>query len=123
MRLSACLCFAVCGMSYGPCPTLALPRQQQRGIWQSAKGKRVGIYLRVSTTGQTTENQRLELERVAEERGWQIVAVHEDHGISPRTGALGRLARRTELFNGGRTTWVSRIVTTCEADRVTMGRR
>ena len=35
--------------------------------------KRAAIYLRVSTDQQTTENQRHELERVAEQRGWQVV--------------------------------------------------
>jgi DNA invertase Pin-like site-specific DNA recombinase len=50
--------------------------------------KRVGIYLRVSTTnGQTTENQRRELEAVAARSGWQIVGFYEDNGIS---GAKGR---------------------------------
>lgn len=49
--------------------------------------KRVGLYLRVSKNEQTTENQRRELEHVAEHRGWQIVQVYEDHGIS---GAKGR---------------------------------
>ena len=49
---------------------------------------RAALYLRVSTTDrQTTENQRIELERVAEQRGWQITAVYEDAGIS---GAKGR---------------------------------
>ena len=51
------------------------------------KTKRVGIYLRVSTSGQTVENQRIDLERVAEQRGWQIVANYIDHGIS---GSKGR---------------------------------
>jgi len=49
--------------------------------------KRVGIYLRVSTTDQTVENQRLDLARVAEQRGWEIVGEYVDHGIS---GAKGR---------------------------------
>lgn len=49
--------------------------------------KRVALYLRVSTDGQTTENQRLELAAVAERAGWQIVEVYEDAGIS---GAKGR---------------------------------
>jgi len=49
--------------------------------------KRVAIYLRVSTDGQTTENQRLELEGVAQRSGWEIVGVYEDHGIS---GSKGR---------------------------------
>jgi DNA invertase Pin-like site-specific DNA recombinase len=49
--------------------------------------KRVGIYLRVSTDGQTTENQRRELEAVAARSGWEIVGFYEDAGIS---GAKGR---------------------------------
>jgi DNA invertase Pin-like site-specific DNA recombinase len=54
------------------------------------KTKRVGIYLRVSTTGQTVENQRQELLRVAEQRGWQIVEGYVDRGIS---GSKGREER------------------------------
>jgi DNA invertase Pin-like site-specific DNA recombinase len=49
--------------------------------------KRVGIYLRVSTNGQTTENQRRELEAVAIRSGWKNVGIYEDAGIS---GAKGR---------------------------------
>lgn len=49
--------------------------------------KRVAIYLRVSTDKQTTDNQRRELESVAERSGWKIVRVYEDAGIS---GAKGR---------------------------------
>ncbi|MCS3896270.1 DNA invertase Pin-like site-specific DNA recombinase [Bradyrhizobium japonicum USDA 38] len=49
--------------------------------------KRVGIYLRVSTNGQTTENQRRELEAVAARSGWELVDFYEDAGIS---GAKGR---------------------------------
>lgn len=49
--------------------------------------KRAAIYLRVSTSGQNTQNQRLELERIAERRGWTVTEVYEDFGIS---GAKGR---------------------------------
>lgn len=52
--------------------------------------KRVALYLRVSTTGQTTANQRRELEAVAQRAGWDVVQVFEDAGIS---GAKGREAR------------------------------
>ena len=52
--------------------------------------KRVAIYLRVSTDGQTTENQRLDLVRVAEKAGWDVVEVYEDAGVS---GAKGREQR------------------------------
>lgn len=49
---------------------------------------RAALYLRVSTTdGQTTENQRLVLAKVAGHRNWQIVQTYEDYGIS---GAKGR---------------------------------
>jgi len=53
----------------------------------SKKGKRVALYLRVSTKEQTVENQRRELEAVAARSGWDIVEVYEDAGIS---GAKGR---------------------------------
>lgn len=52
--------------------------------------KRVAIYLRVSTKEQTTDNQRRELEVVAERAGWDVVRVFEDAGVS---GAKGREKR------------------------------
>lgn len=55
--------------------------------------KRVALYLRVSTSEQTTENQRLELERVAKARGWDVAGIYEDAGVS---GAKGR-DKRPEL--------------------------
>jgi hypothetical protein len=42
--------------------------------------KRVAIYLRVSTSKQDTDNQRRELEAVAERSGWKVVQVYEDAG-------------------------------------------
>src|SRR4051794_33501086 len=48
---------------------------------------RAVLYLRVSTDGQTTENQRRELEEVATRSGWTIVGVYEAAGVS---GANGR---------------------------------
>jgi DNA invertase Pin-like site-specific DNA recombinase len=51
------------------------------------KPKRVALYLRVSTSEQTTRNQRRELHAVAERHGWEVVATFEDAGIS---GAKGR---------------------------------
>ena len=52
-----------------------------------SRTKRAALYLRVSTDGQTTDNQRLALEAVATQRGWSVVATYEDAGIS---GAKGR---------------------------------
>ena len=50
-------------------------------------GKRVGLYLRVSTDEQTVDNQRQALTEAMERRGWRIVEVFEDNGVS---GAKGR---------------------------------
>jgi DNA invertase Pin-like site-specific DNA recombinase len=49
--------------------------------------KRAVLYLRVSTTDQTTANQERELRQVADRMGCEIVHVYKDHGIS---GAKGR---------------------------------
>ena len=49
--------------------------------------KRAAIYLRVSTTDQTTANQERELREIASRSGLDIVKVYKDHGIS---GAKGR---------------------------------
>jgi DNA invertase Pin-like site-specific DNA recombinase len=49
--------------------------------------KRVAIYARVSTDGQTTENQVIALEEVASRMGWQVTGRFIDSGIS---GAKGR---------------------------------
>ncbi len=55
-----------------------------------SKPKRVAIYARVSTDGQTTENQQRELQAAVERNGWTIAAEYIDHGIS---GAKGRKDR------------------------------
>jgi DNA invertase Pin-like site-specific DNA recombinase len=49
--------------------------------------KRAVLYLRVSTTEQTTANQERELREIAGRMGCEIVKVYKDHGIS---GAKGR---------------------------------
>lgn len=54
--------------------------------------KRVGIYARVSTDGQTVQNQLRELEAVAERHGWNVVEVFTDRGISGAKGRDKRLA-------------------------------
>ena len=54
------------------------------------RAKRVAIYARVSTDGQTTDNQLHELRTVAERNGWHIVQEFIDNGIS---GAKGREQR------------------------------
>ena len=52
-----------------------------------AKTRRAALYLRVSTDGQSVENQRLALQAVVAQRGWSVVAGYDDNGIS---GAKGR---------------------------------
>src|SRR4249920_2356813 len=49
--------------------------------------KRAVLYLRVSTTDQTTANQERELREIAGRVGYEIVKVYKDHGVS---GAKGR---------------------------------
>ena len=38
----------------------------------TGKPKRAALYVRVSTDGQTVDNQRLALEAVCKQRGWQV---------------------------------------------------
>src|SRR6516162_6344790 len=52
--------------------------------------ERAAIYVRVSTDAQTVENQIRELRRIAERRGWEVVEVYTDAGVS---GAKGRAQR------------------------------
>lgn len=54
------------------------------------KNKRVALYVRVSTDGQTVENQLMELEKIAHRMGWEVVHIFKDEGIS---GAKGRKER------------------------------
>ena len=56
----------------------------------ASKSKRAALYLRVSTDGQTVDNQRLALEVVCDQRGWEVVEVYADNGVS---GAKGRNQR------------------------------
>jgi DNA invertase Pin-like site-specific DNA recombinase len=55
--------------------------------------RRVALYARVSTKGQTLENQLAELRVVCERNNWDVVQVFTDFGIS---GAKGR-SQRSEL--------------------------
>lgn len=57
--------------------------------------KRVALYARVSTDGQTVENQLEELREIAGRHGWEIAHVFADRGIS---GTKGRDER--PAFNG-----------------------
>ena len=61
--------------------------------------RRVAIYTRVSTDGQTTENQQRELEEAARRHGWDVVHVFTDQGISGAKGRNGRPALN-EMMTG-----------------------
>jgi DNA invertase Pin-like site-specific DNA recombinase len=52
-----------------------------------AKSRRAALYVRVSTDHQSVDSQIRELREVAERRGWAVVHVYSDAGIS---GAKGR---------------------------------
>jgi DNA invertase Pin-like site-specific DNA recombinase len=52
-----------------------------------ARKRNAALYVRVSTDGQTVENQGRELKQIADRRGWTIVETYSDAGIS---GSKGR---------------------------------
>jgi DNA invertase Pin-like site-specific DNA recombinase len=52
--------------------------------------KRAALYVRVSTDAQTVENQLRELRQVAERRGWEVIQVYSDAGISGAKSRNGR---------------------------------
>src|SRR6266480_5973796 len=52
--------------------------------------KCAALYVRVSTDAQTVENQIRELRQVAARRGWDVVEVYSDAGISGAKGRNGR---------------------------------
>src|SRR6516164_5477954 len=52
--------------------------------------KRAALYVRVSTDAQTVENQIRELRQVARRRGWDVIEVYSDAGISGAKGRNGR---------------------------------
>lgn len=56
--------------------------------------KRVALYVRVSTDGQTTTNQQRELEEVAHRHGWHVVGVFADKGVSGAKAREDRPAMR-----------------------------
>ena len=79
-------------------------------------GKKAALYVRVSTDGQTTENQRLELQRVAEVSGWEIVGTYEDHAISGSKGRDQRPGLDTLLKDASRRKF--NIVAAWSVDRI-----
>jgi DNA invertase Pin-like site-specific DNA recombinase len=64
--------------------------------------KRAALYVRVSTDSQTVENQIRELRQVAGRRGWDVVEVYSDAGISGAKGRNGRPGLDTMLKDASR---------------------
>ena len=64
--------------------------------------KRAALYVRVSTDAQTVENQIRELRQVAGRRGWDVVEVYSDAGISGAKGRNGRPGLDTMLKDASR---------------------
>jgi DNA invertase Pin-like site-specific DNA recombinase len=64
--------------------------------------KRAALYVRVSTDAQTVENQIRELRQVAARRGWDVVEVYSDAGISGAKGRSGRPGLDTMLKDASR---------------------
>ena len=64
--------------------------------------KRAALYVRVSTDAQTVENQTRELRQVAKRRGWDVVEVYSDAGVSGAKGRNGRPGLDTMLKDASR---------------------
>jgi DNA invertase Pin-like site-specific DNA recombinase len=58
----------------------------------TTKPRRVALYLRVSTDGQSTALQRRDLTQACAHRGWEVTEVYEDAGVSGAKGREGRPA-------------------------------
>jgi DNA invertase Pin-like site-specific DNA recombinase len=56
----------------------------------SKQMKRAALYARVSTDTQTVKNQIRELSQIAEHRGWEVVEIYRDAGVSGAKGREGR---------------------------------
>jgi DNA invertase Pin-like site-specific DNA recombinase len=54
--------------------------------------RRVALYLRVSTDGQSSDLQRRELVQACKHRGWVVTEIYEDAGVSGAKGRDGRPA-------------------------------
>lgn len=76
--------------TYGELSTRPRPLRRDGSRRTMDKGRRVAIYARVSTDGQTTDNQLRELVAAAQRHGWVVTVQYLDKGIS---GAKGREAR------------------------------
>ena len=59
----------------------------------AGRARRVAIYARVSTDGQSVENQLRDLAAVAERHCWEVAATYTDEGVSGAKGHRARIAK------------------------------
>lgn len=71
----------------------------------TSKPKRAALYLRVSTDGQRLDNQWLALEAASQQRGWQVVQVYADNGVSGAKGRAQRSASAMAQRRGSSPEW------------------
>ena len=64
--------------------------------------RHTALYVRVSTDAQTVENQIRELRQVARRRGWDVIEVYSDAGISGAKGRNGRPSLDSMLKDASR---------------------
>ena len=72
----------------------------------SSSTKRAALYVRVSTDSQTVENQIRQLRQIAKRRGWDVVEVYKDAGISGAKGRNGRPGLDAMLTDASRRKFV-----------------
>src|SRR6516165_3440071 len=70
-----------------------------------AKKCNAALYVRVSTDGQTVENQVRELRQIADRRGWSVVETYSDAGISGSKGRNHRPGLDAMLHDAKRRTF------------------
>jgi len=63
---------------------------------------RVAIYARTSTNEQVTENQLPVLEQLCHQRGWQVVAIYQEHGSAWHNGHQPELSKLVKEARLGR---------------------
>lgn len=78
--------------------------------------KRVALYVRDSTDGDTVENQVRDLRAAASQQGWRIVEAFDDNGISGAKSRDERPAMRRLMESIGRRDFV--MVAAWSVDRL-----
>ena len=100
LQMTSCLC----DISLGHVD--AEGREPRPSLFEKVEGtskratRRAALYLLVSTDRQTIENQEIQLRQVAERRGWEVVEIYPDAGISGSKSRADR-AGLDRMLNDG----------------------